>query len=213
VAEPSTAVVGKRARRVADTRARLIDVALDLYVEDGFVATTIDEIASAAQIGRSSFFRFFPSKEAVLFAPMLAAQEWFLDQLRARPAGEPPLFSVAVVSVHGEWPPVRRKDLSRVRKTMSTDPTLRDSLTVQLSSAFAPRLVACLRERAPDLDRLAIKTIADTAINWCDWAIAAHVRDGRPLADHFTDAIGATAALAGELTAVLDELVPVGSTP
>jgi AcrR family transcriptional regulator len=206
-------VVGKRARRVADTRARLIDVALDLYVEQGFVATTIDEIAANASIGRSSFFRYFTSKEAVLFAPMLAAQEWFLDEPRARPSGEPPLLSVAAVSVRGDWPQVRRKDLSRVRKTMRSAPALRDALTAQLSSTFAPRLVTGLREMAPDLDRLAVKTIADTAINWCDWAIAAHVRDGGPLAAHFTDAIGATAALAGELADILDELTPVGSGP
>jgi hypothetical protein len=95
---------------------------------------------------------------------------------------------------------------------MRTEPALRDALTVQLSATFEPRLAAVLRERAPDLDRVEITTIAATAINWCDWAIAAHVRDGRPLADHFADAIRATATLAGELTAVLDDLVPVGTS-
>lgn len=54
---------GKRARRVAETRARLIDVSLDLYVTQGFTATTVDQIAAAAGIGRSSFFRYFASKE------------------------------------------------------------------------------------------------------------------------------------------------------
>ena len=92
---------GKRARRVADTRARLIDVSLDLYVEQGFAETTIEQITAAAGIGRSSFFRYFPSKEAVLFAPSLAPYAWFIDELENRPESEPLLVNVATIYVKG----------------------------------------------------------------------------------------------------------------
>ena len=59
---------GRRARHVAVMRERLIEVSLDLYDRRGFGATTIDQIAADAEVHRSTFFRYFENKEAVLFA-------------------------------------------------------------------------------------------------------------------------------------------------
>jgi AcrR family transcriptional regulator len=193
---------GKRARRVADTRARLIDVSLDLYVEQGFGPTTIDQITAAAGIGRSSFFRYFTGKDAVLFAPSLAPTEWFLDELAARPAGESLLVSVASVYTEGAWPQIDRHDLVRSRKVLKAEPTLASALIVQLTTGYTPALTAALRNRAPDVDLMTIGVIADISMNWASWAVMQHLRDGRPLADHFADVIRTTATLAGELAAL-----------
>ncbi|MFF2847915.1 TetR family transcriptional regulator [Streptomyces sp. NPDC058001] len=48
-------------------RDALVAAALQLFVERGFEQTTIDDIVALAGVGRRSFFRYFPSKEAVVF--------------------------------------------------------------------------------------------------------------------------------------------------
>jgi AcrR family transcriptional regulator len=48
-------------------RERLADAALDLFEASGYERTTVDEIAERAGVGRSTFFRHFPSKEDVIF--------------------------------------------------------------------------------------------------------------------------------------------------
>lgn len=58
------------------SRDRLIDAAFALFAEHGFDATTVDDVAARAGVGRTTFFRAFGSKEDVIFPDhdaMLAA--------------------------------------------------------------------------------------------------------------------------------------------
>src|SRR5437660_815824 len=48
-------------------RAELLDAALDLFSVYGYDETTTDEIAEAAGVSPRTFFRYFPTKESVLF--------------------------------------------------------------------------------------------------------------------------------------------------
>ncbi|WP_042450729.1 TetR family transcriptional regulator [Streptacidiphilus jiangxiensis] len=48
-------------------RESLVRAAFQLFLERGFEQTTIDDIVSLAGVGRRSFFRYFPSKEDVVF--------------------------------------------------------------------------------------------------------------------------------------------------
>lgn len=61
----------------ARTRARLQAVALQLFAEHGYDATTVDQIASAAGVSQMTFFRHFPTKESAVlddpFDPAIAA--------------------------------------------------------------------------------------------------------------------------------------------
>lgn len=52
---------------VASTRRRLVDAAMALFAEQGFEATSVEEIAARAGTGRTTFFRHFPTKEDVVF--------------------------------------------------------------------------------------------------------------------------------------------------
>ena len=61
---------GLRERKKAKTRAAIQRHALRLFHEQGYGATTVDQIAAAAEISPSTFFRYFPTKEAtVLYDP------------------------------------------------------------------------------------------------------------------------------------------------
>ena len=90
-----------RDRRKLETRRLLEDKARRLFARHGFRATSIDEIARAAGVSRTTFFRYFPSKEAVVFASQERTVEEFARALAERPAGENALraFEEAVVAL------------------------------------------------------------------------------------------------------------------
>ncbi len=64
-----------RQRHADRTRAAIVSAALELFRERSFHGTTIDEIAERADVGPRTFFRYFPTKEAVLFADAVAQRE------------------------------------------------------------------------------------------------------------------------------------------
>jgi AcrR family transcriptional regulator len=80
-----------RARKKAQAKLTLQRAALQLFVDKGFAATTVDEIAAAADFSRSTFFRYFGSKEDVLFGDYDETGERFANLLLARPANESPM--------------------------------------------------------------------------------------------------------------------------
>ena len=57
---------GRRERHRAETRERIVRHALQLFSERGVSATTIEDITDAADIGKGTFFNYFPSKEHIL---------------------------------------------------------------------------------------------------------------------------------------------------
>jgi AcrR family transcriptional regulator len=57
---------GRRERRRAETRDRILRAAMQLFAERGFNAITVGEITEAADVGKGTFFNYFPSKEHVL---------------------------------------------------------------------------------------------------------------------------------------------------
>ena len=57
---------GLRERKKAKTRAAIREHALRLFREQGYGATTVDQIAEAADVSPSTFFRYYPTKEDVV---------------------------------------------------------------------------------------------------------------------------------------------------
>ena len=83
---------GLRARKKARTRAAIRDHALRLFEEQGYAATTVDQIAAAADVSQSTFFRYFPTKEDTVLADDFDAP--MIDALREQPLDVPPVEAV-----------------------------------------------------------------------------------------------------------------------
>jgi AcrR family transcriptional regulator len=69
----------RRSRRSAELRERLFRAALTLFAKKGFAETTVEDITNAADVGKGTFFNYFPSKDHIL----LAFSEMQLAKLQA----------------------------------------------------------------------------------------------------------------------------------
>jgi AcrR family transcriptional regulator len=58
----------RRERRSLETRERLFRASLDLFAKKGFPETTVEDITNAADVGKGTFFNYFPSKDHILLA-------------------------------------------------------------------------------------------------------------------------------------------------
>ena len=85
---PTDVATGLRERKRQQTRERLTRAAMALFLDRGFEATTLDDIAAAAEISRRSFFHYFASKEDVVFAWQEEITAALIDAVAARPASE-----------------------------------------------------------------------------------------------------------------------------
>jgi AcrR family transcriptional regulator len=69
----------------ARVREALIDAALTSFARDGFDATTADQVAVAAGVSPRTFFRYFPTKESVVFHRDYGFMRSFADAFLAQP--------------------------------------------------------------------------------------------------------------------------------
>jgi mycofactocin system transcriptional regulator len=81
-------------RPAVTSRGELEVVALELFAERGFEETTVDDLAEAAGIGRRTFFRYFPSKNDVVYGDFDAALDGLRDRLAAVPDDVPLLDGI-----------------------------------------------------------------------------------------------------------------------
>ena len=75
---------GLRERKKAKTRALIQQIALRLFRDHGYAATSIEEIAEAAEVSTTTVFRYFPTKPALVIYDALDAR--LMEVVRAQPA-------------------------------------------------------------------------------------------------------------------------------
>ena len=76
--------LGLRERKKAKTRALIQQIALRLFRDQGYAATSIEQIAEAAEVSTTTVFRYFPTKPDLVISDDLDAR--FLEAARAQPA-------------------------------------------------------------------------------------------------------------------------------
>jgi AcrR family transcriptional regulator len=156
--------------------------ALRLFAAKGFQATTIEEIAAAAEMAPRTFFRYFPTKEEVVFwseyPPMLGGF------VAARPDDEPPLEALHHGIVEGlaaiwDQDEERERMLERLRLALRT-PALHPRMRQQ-QAHWAAELAEILADRLDERpDNLEVRIIA-AAVAAAVWVAAEEwqAKDGR----------------------------------
>lgn len=101
----STTELGRRERKKRQTRDDLFVHASRLFASQGFDETTTEAIADAADVSQRTFFRHFPSKEAVLYGDMENLRLNVRAALDERPLDEPLLVALrhAIMSLADDW--------------------------------------------------------------------------------------------------------------
>jgi AcrR family transcriptional regulator len=95
----------RRQRRSSQIRERLFRAALDLFAQHGFADTTVEDITNAADLGKGTFFNYFPSKDHILlaFAEMqLGKLQSIIENLRDTRDPFPQFFRTLAVSMTEE---------------------------------------------------------------------------------------------------------------
>src|SRR5436305_14541613 len=93
---------GLRERKKQRTRETIALAARTLFAERGYHATTLPEIAEAADVSTRTIFAYFPSKEDILFSDFPSMKEALEQALADRPDGEDALETVRkfILSLH-----------------------------------------------------------------------------------------------------------------
>lgn len=195
-----------RDRKASATRARIAEVALDLFVSRGFAETTIDQIATAAGVGRRTVFRHFATKEAMLFDHFVVPRKAAVELLRERPPAEPVLVSLHAVLRELCVQGYDRRALAQIRDVLAVSP----ELAVEYSGGareFHRDLTAVMQRRLGEQSSLLeIQALTLMALSWVDTAMCVYLGESRPsMVECFDDAVVVSLrSAAGDLAPSLD---------
>jgi len=134
-----------RQRKRQQTRERLTRVAMALFLDRGFEATTLDDIAAAADVSRRSFFHYFASKEDVVFAWQEESTAALIAAVAARPANESMLAAAenAIAAMVGQLEPGEALAMARLKRDnpalQARDQVKYDKLERALAEALSKR--------------------------------------------------------------------------
>ena len=93
-AAETPAHAGLRQRKKDSSRRAIEDAAWELFAEQGYDETSINDIAERANVAPRTFFRYFPTKEALMYPQFDEVLQSVRDEFRKRPADEPVITSL-----------------------------------------------------------------------------------------------------------------------
>jgi AcrR family transcriptional regulator len=175
MAEPSL-----RDRKTKQTRARIAEAALDLFVNQGYVETTADQIAQAADVSRRTVFLHFPNKAAMLFDHLVGRREAAIQRLQARPRSEAILVSLHAVLRELCEEGYDRRLLRQIRTVLDAEPDIAVTQLSLASQTFQRAIVTTLEDRfGRHKSSLEVKALTVMAIGWMTTASHIYLVEGR----------------------------------
>ncbi len=175
---PAVQRPGLRERKKARTRAAIREHALRLFREQGYDATTVDQIAEAADVSPSTFFRYFPTKEDVVLLDefdILAVGAFEAQSADLSPVAA---FRAAARSAFGS---LGADELARLRETAEltlTVPEIRARAMDEFARTIGVIAEAAARRSGRDPNDFAVRNVAGAIVGvimaatmpWSDWA-------------------------------------------
>jgi AcrR family transcriptional regulator len=150
---------GLRERKKARTRASLREHALRLFQEQGYQATTVEQIAAAAEVSPSTFFRYFPTKEDVVLQDGFDAA--IFDAFGRQPpeVGPIPALRAALREAftslsEAEWAQIRQGAVLQL-----TVPEVRARMLDDMSRLISAMAQAMAKRTGHSPDDLAVQTL------------------------------------------------------
>ncbi|CAN5457363.1 TetR family transcriptional regulator [soil metagenome] len=182
-------------RTRALVHAQVLDVAVSMFLADGFEATTVESIVAAAGISRRSFFRYFGTKEDIILGGLEEQGTLLVEALIARPADEDPW--VALERAAGTLPSAAYSHdrAFAIATLVATTPSLR-ARHAQKHAEWQRALVPALQHRmgmATDPPSIEATAIVSTVLACLDAATDIWVENGGrgDLAELYRQAIAA----------------------
>jgi AcrR family transcriptional regulator len=129
---PMTATPGLRERKKRRTRESIAAAAHRLFVEHGYHATTLPDIAEAADVSTRTIFAYFPSKEDILFSGLAETIDDLAQALAHRPAGVQTLDVVRDFILSDQSTHKSELD-AQLYVCITDDPTLRSHLRARIA--------------------------------------------------------------------------------
>ena len=155
------------ARWEPGAKQRLVVAAVELFIDQGYDATTVAQIAERAGLTKSTFFRHFADKRELLVAGQETLSRLLAEGIAEAPAGATPLEAVAagLERASSEMGPANRELGPRLKAAIAANTELqeRDALkSIGLAAAMTAALVArgvpeATAQLAAELGVLAVK--------------------------------------------------------
>jgi AcrR family transcriptional regulator len=158
------APVGLRERKKAKTRAAIQRHALRLFREQGYDATTVEQIADAAEVSQTTFFRHFPTKEDVVltdhYDPLI------LKALQAQPPELAPVAAIrgALRAVFQDVPPTELAEFRERQMLAMAVPQIRAAALDTLCQTVQLIADAVAERTGRDREDIAVRALAGAVL-------------------------------------------------
>ena len=155
---------GLRERKKARTRASIREHALRLFREQGYQATTVEQIAAAAEVSPSTFFRYFPTKEDVVLQDDMDTR--MIEALEQQPPGLGPLGAVraATRQVLASYTAADLAVLRETTRLTMTVPEVRARALDEFARTIEVIAEAVAKRAGRPADDLAVRTMAGAIV-------------------------------------------------
>lgn len=155
---------GLRERKKVRTRSAIQHAALRLFRKKGYVNTTVSDIADAAEVSESTFFRYFGSKEALVFQDDF--DDLLIEAFERQPPDLPPLKAIrsAIREGFAEITPEEAADAVERMELVMKVPELREAVAGELVDSIdrVARLSATRMRLAPE--HIRVRSLAGAVV-------------------------------------------------
>jgi AcrR family transcriptional regulator len=158
------AQAGLRERKKARTRASLREHALRLFREQGYEKTTVEQIAAAAEVSPSTFFRYFPTKEDLVLQDDMDTR--VLEAFDRQPPELAPLAAVraAMREAWNSFTPAEWEKISQAARLSMEVPEIRARAMNEFARTINAISAALARRTGRAPDDLRVRVVAGAVV-------------------------------------------------